>query len=108
MKTSESRTWKCRLAAVLVYSCFFAHANAQAAGAGAAASAGAPSGSSAVESVIISAQATGELAKELSRRMCIANVTQKGYSFLLGTPPNLAAIQSYLTFKTALDQLATE
>ena len=82
-------------------------------GSGAASSASAPSGGGAVESAIISYQAANELAKELAARFCGAGTEKiqlkvESQKFLLGTPANLAAIQAWIAFRSAVDQLGVE
>ncbi len=73
----------------------------------------APSGSTAVESVVISYEATNELARELAKNFCGTaeqpapkdSASEYSRLFLLGTASNLSAIQGSISFNTALNQL---
>ncbi|HUB80719.1 MAG TPA: hypothetical protein VMB03_18065 [Bryobacteraceae bacterium] len=65
----------------------------------------APSGASAVESAIVSYEATGQVAHELAKRFCVFAQPPLGNKFLLGTPANLSAIQAALAFEEAVTQL---
>ena len=70
--------------------------------------AAAPGGSGAVESAIISYEATGQVAHELANRFCTPAIKARGHQFLLGTPTNLSAIQSALAFEEAVKQLTNQ
>jgi hypothetical protein len=70
--------------------------------------AAAPTGTGAVESAIISYEATGQVAHELAGRFCEGAPLGYSSTFLLGTPTNLSALQSALAFEEAVTQLTNQ